>query len=103
MKIWFFYALAGLAAAQSIDESRRFVDQLKLGPSSDEALFQSAGLDRANQLMEVVVHAGLDPEATVEDWANLHKALTGQAELAIFRGDFGAAITRLTYQDAYYN
>src|ERR1017187_4194335 len=66
-----------------IDEGRRLVAQLKLEPSADEVVFQAAGLDRSNQLMEAVVQAGLDGNATLDDWANLHRALAGQTELAI--------------------
>jgi hypothetical protein len=35
MKKWFFCAFAGFATAQSIDEGRRFVDELKLEQSAD--------------------------------------------------------------------
>jgi len=86
-----------------IDDGRRFVAQLKLEQTADEAFFQTTGLDRSKQLMETVVHAGLDANATLDDWANLHLALAGQAELAVQSGHFGPAITYLTMQEAYYN
>ena len=85
------------------DEGRRFVAQLKLEQSADTILFQATGLDRSNQFMEAVVNAGLDAAATLDDWSNLHRALTGQAELAILRGNFGGATTYLTLQVGYYN
>src|ERR1017187_2284598 len=86
-----------------IDEGRRLVAQLKLEPSADEVVFQATGLDRANQLMEAVVQAGLDGNATLDDWANLHRALAGQTELAIQRGNFVGAISRLNSQEGDYN
>ena len=86
-----------------LDDGRRFVAQLRLEPNADDVLFRAAGLDRSKQLMETVVHAGLDGNATLDDWANLHRALAGQAELATARGDFGGAIVYLTMQEAYYN
>src|ERR1017187_10434992 len=86
-----------------IDEGRRLVAQLKLEPSADEVVFQATGLDRSNQLMEAVVQAGLDGNATLDDWANLHRALTGQTELAIQRGDLVGAVSHLTVQEFEYN
>ena len=86
-----------------LDDGRHFVAQLRLEPNADDVLFQATGLDRSNQLMETVVHAGLDGDATLDDWANLHRALAGQAELATERGNFGGAIVYLTMQEAYYN
>ena len=86
-----------------LDYGRRFVAQLRLEPNADDELFQATGLDRSKQLMETVVHAGLDGNATLDDWANLHRALAGQTELATGRGDFGGAIVDLTMQEAYYN
>jgi hypothetical protein len=85
------------------DEGRRFVAQLKLEQSADTILFQATGLDRSNQFMEAVVNAGLDAAATLDDWSNLHRALTGQVELAILHGNFGGATTYLTLQVGYYN
>src|ERR1035441_9478556 len=101
-------AAAGISAQTSappalLDDGRRFVAQLKLEPNADDVLFKATGLDRSNQLMETVVHAGLGGDATLDDWANLHRALTGQAELATQRGDFGGTIIYLTLQEAYYN
>ena len=86
-----------------LDDGRRLVAQLKLEPTADAVLFQTTGLDRSNQLMQAVVDAGLNGDATLDDWANLHRALAGQAELAIQRGNLVGAITQLSYQEAYYN
>ena len=86
-----------------LDDGRRLVAQLKLEPAADGVLFQTTGLDRSNQLMDAVVHAGQDSNATLDDWANLHRALAGQAELAIQRGAFFGAITSLASQERWYN
>jgi tetratricopeptide (TPR) repeat protein len=101
-------AAAGIFAQTSapptlLEDGRRLVAQLKLEPTADAVLFQTTGLDRSNQLMQAVVAAGLDGNATLDDWANLHRAVAGQAELAIQRGDLVGAITHLSYQEAYYN
>src|ERR1039457_7591092 len=84
-------AAAGIQAQPAaqpglLDDGRRLVAQLKLEPTVDSVLFQTTGLDRSNQLMEAVVQAGQDGNATLDDWANLHRALAGQTELAIQRG-----------------
>jgi CHAT domain-containing protein len=101
-------AAAGICAQTSappalLDDGRRLVAQLKLVPTADDVLFQTTGLDRSNQLLEAVVHAGLDGDATLDDWANLHRALAGQSELETQRGNFGGAIAHLNFQEAYYN
>jgi CHAT domain-containing protein len=104
----FMAVAAGIYAQTSapptqLDDGRRLVAQLKLEPTADAVLFQTTGLDRSNQLMQAVVDAGLNGDATLDDWANLHRAVAGQAELAIQLGNFGGAITRLSVQEAYYN
>jgi CHAT domain-containing protein len=91
------------AAPVLLDDGRRFVVQLKLEAASDAILFQTTGLDRSNQLMDAVVQAGLDGNATLDDWANLHRALAGQTELAIQRGNLGGTISHLTVQELEYN
>jgi len=106
--VWSLRRPAGILGQVSappalLDDGRHFVAQLRLEPNADDVLFQATGLDRSNQLMETVVHAGLDGDATLDDWANLHRALAGQAELATERGNFGGAIVYLTMQEAYYN
>jgi hypothetical protein len=85
-----------------LDDGRRFVAQLKLDAASDAVLFQATGLDRSKQLMEAVVSAGQGGGATLDDWANLHRALDGQAELALQRGDGIAAFRYLSSQEIDY-
>src|ERR1035437_583110 len=87
----------------SPDEGRRFVAQLKLEQNADEILFASTGLDRSDQLMQAVVKAGQDGNATLDDWANYHRAMAGRAELAVKRGSIFQATFYLTLNVAQYS
>jgi CHAT domain-containing protein len=87
----------------SPDEGRRFVAQLKLEQNADEILFASTGLDRSDQLMQAVVKAGQDGNATLDDWANYHRAMAGRAELAVKRGSIFQATFYLTLNEAQYS
>jgi hypothetical protein len=86
-----------------LDDGRRLAVQLKLEPIADGVLFQTAALERSNQSMGAVVHAGQDRDATLDDWANLHRALAGQTQIAIQRGSFSASAGYLTSQEGAYN
>src|ERR1700691_4130766 len=84
-------------------EGRQFVSQLKLEQGADEVLFASTGLDRSDQLMQSVVLAGQDRNATLDDWANYHRAQTGRAELAVKRGNVFQAALYLTLDESQYS
>jgi CHAT domain-containing protein len=92
----------GLRAQDLLPAGRAFTAQLRLEQAADESLFRAVGADRAEALLNVVMEKGQQPEATAEDWAQLHRALGGLIELSIFQGNPARAAAYCGYQQMYY-
>jgi CHAT domain-containing protein len=95
--------MAAADDAQALLEAgRRFTAELKLNPEADARLFQAAGLDRAQALLSAVMSQGQTPGATVEDWANTHRATAGLVELFVQKGELQRASMFAYMQSIYY-
>jgi CHAT domain-containing protein/tetratricopeptide (TPR) repeat protein len=95
-------------AAQSpevatLEAGRAFTTRLQLEQKADEALFEAVTYARVNALLQTVVDQGQQPSATPEDWKNLHRAIDGMTELAIWKGETFKAAVYQSLQNNFYS
>jgi len=76
--------------------------QLKGDPDTDAAVFRQVGADRAQQLLQALMSHGLEKTATLDDWADLHRAFDGLMALEIFRNNPVKAAAYAFFNDSYY-
>jgi tetratricopeptide (TPR) repeat protein len=79
------------------------LSRLKADPEIDAPVFRQAGTDHAFQLLWAVAQRGMDAKATLDKWADLHRALKAVVALGTFRSDFPKAATYAFFDDFYYD
>jgi len=82
---------------------RSLVRELTLRQDADDKIFASLGQERAEALLTAVLVHGQSLTATVDDWDDLHRALTGLMELNISRNQLFKASLYAAFQEIYYH
>ena len=78
-------ALDGAARAVLLARGKVLLTQVKGEPASDAVIFRQVGSDVAQQLLQEVANQGLQTTATIDDWADMHRAYHGLTALEVFR------------------
>jgi len=84
------FLLAPVALSQSgpsdLTQGMELLGKLSRGaadPAADWAIFQQVGLDTAQKVLLAVATHGMNPDATTEDWATMHRAYDALIELCV--------------------
>ena len=92
----------GSAASLLHARGKVLLTQLKGDPASDAIVFRQVGSDLAQQLLQAVARHGSENMATLDDWADMHRAYNGLMALEIFRNNPAQAAAYAFYNDAFY-
>jgi len=96
------FAQAQQPAPATLVVGRQFVAELKLDQDADRVLFERIGFDRAAAVLTAVTNRGMEPHATAAEWAEMHRALDGLAELYVAKGELFRAALYAGFQEIYY-
>ena len=105
-----FANVPAVLTAQTPDNlptARAFVRSLSNDPAKDQTLFRDLGEERAAALLMQVFHQGMSAKASLDDWADQHKALSGLIEFYdgrtdptdIYRASMFAGLQDFAYRD----
>jgi len=75
------------ARAVLIARGKVLLTQLNGDPAGDAVVFRQMGGDAAQQLLQEVAIHGLETIATIDDWADMHRAYHGLTSLELFRSN----------------
>jgi len=95
-------ALDGAARAVLLARGKVLLTQVKGEPASDAVIFRQVGGDVAQQLLQEVANQGLQTTATIDDWADMHRAYHGLTALEVFRHNPAKAGAYAFFNNAFY-
>ena len=75
------------AKAVLLARGKVLLTQLQGDPAGDGVVFRQVGADIAQQLLQEVAIQGLQTTATIDDWADMHRAYHGLTALEVFRSN----------------
>jgi CHAT domain-containing protein len=90
------------ARAVLLARGKVLLTQVKGEPASDAIIFRQVGGDVAQQLLQEVANQGLKTTATIDDWADMHRAYYGLTALEVFRNNPAKAGAYAFFNNAFY-
>jgi CHAT domain-containing protein len=90
------------ARAVLLARGKVLLTQVKGEPASDAIIFRQVGGDVAQQLLQEVANQGLKTTATIDDWADMHRAYYGLTALEVFRKNPAKAGAYAFFNNAFY-